>query len=279
MVLEWVHIESFLNHLLENERSAATLEKYRRDLRRFYAFLGPNRELEKTHILSWKQSLIQASYSISTINSMLTAVNGLLSFLEQYQYRVRLLKRQRAAFCDLERELSREEYIRLVQTARRQRKRSLALMLETICSTGIRVSELEFITVRAVKDGRADLMLKGKWRRILLPEPLIKKLLSYIRERRLFSGVIFRNRWGKPISRFQIWTEMKQLCQDAKVNPQKVFPHNLRHLFARTFYAIKQDLARLADVLGHSSVETTRLYIITTGREHLSQLNHMRLIT
>ena len=271
-------IEDYLRRLAEDERGAATIDKYRRDLLRFYEFLPPDKAVDKAVVLSWKELLVARNYASSSVNVMLASVNGLLTFAGRPEWRAKFLKRQRAAFCDERRELRRAEYEKLVATARREKKTRLTLMMETICSTGIRVSELAFVTVEAVRAGRAELMLKGKCRRILFPAALVRKLSRYAAERRIARGPIFTDKSGSPVSRHRVWYEMKKLGARAGVAASKVFPHNLRHLFARTFYALERDLSKLADLLGHSSVETTRLYIITAGVEHLRQLDKMKLV-
>ena len=271
-------IEDYLRRLAEDERGAATIDKYRRDLLRFYEFLPPDKAVDKAVVLSWKEQLVARKYASSSVNVMLASVNGLLTFAGRPEWRAKFLKRQRAAFCDERRELRRAEYEKLVATARREKKTRLTLMMETICSTGIRVSELAFVTVEAVRAGRAELMLKGKCRRILFPAALVRKLTRYAAERRIARGPIFTDKTGSPVSRHRVWYEMKKLGARAGVAASKVFPHNLRHLFARTYYALERDLSKLADLLGHSSVETTRLYIITAGVEHLRQLDKMKLV-
>lgn len=271
-------IENYLRRLAEDERGAATIDKYRRDLLRFYEFLPPDKAVDKAVVLSWKEQLVARKYASSSVNVMLASVNGLLTFAGRPEWRAKFLKRQRAAFCDERRELRRAEYEKLVETARREKKTRLTLMMETICSTGIRVSELAFVTVEAVRAGRAELMLKGKCRRILFPAALVRKLSRYAAERRIARGPIFTDKTGSPVSRHRVWYEMKKLGARAGVAASKVFPHNLRHLFARTYYALERDLSKLADLLGHSSVETTRLYIITAGVEHLRQLDKMKLV-
>lgn len=271
-------IEDYLRRLAEDERGAATIDKYRRDLLRFYEFLPPDKAVDKAVVLSWKEQLVARKYASSSVNVMLASVNGLLTFAGRPEWRAKFLKRQRAAFCDERRELRRAEYEKLVETARREKKTRLTLMMETICSTGIRVSELAFVTVEAVRAGRAELMLKGKCRRILFPAALVRKLSRYAAERRIARGPIFTDKSGSPVSRHRVWYEMKKLGARAGVAASKVFPHNLRHLFARTYYALERDLSKLADLLGHSSVETTRLYIITAGVEHLRQLDKMKLV-
>lgn len=278
MVITKQMIGDYIRRLAEDEREKTTIEKYRRDLLRFYDFLNDGKFLDKNAVLSWKEHLIERKYASSSVNVMLSSVNGLLSFIGRPDLRAKFLKRQRTAFRDERRELGRAEYIRLVKTAKKENRVRLMLVIETICSTGIRVSELASVTVEAVRAGGAELMLKGKCRRILFPAALVKKLLRYAVERRVKSGPIFTNKNGNPISRHRVWYEMKKLGERAGVAASKVFPHNLRHLFARTFYELGRDLSKLADLLGHSSVETTRIYITTCGGEHLRQLNKMKLV-
>ena len=210
---------------------------------------------------------------------MLAAVNRFLDFMGWGAYRVKFLKLQRRLFRDARRELSRAEYARLLDTAQRQGRARLALLMETICATGIRVSELQYITLEAVRLGRAEIALKGKIRTILLPGKLCRKLRKYARAEKIASGELFLTRSGTPIHRRQVWAEMKRLCAKAGVEPGKVFPHNLRHLFATAFYQHCKDLARLADVLGHTSVDTTRVYLLTTGGEHRQALERLGLVT
>ena len=213
-----------------------------------------------------------------SVNSMIASLNSLFSFLGWYELRVKSLKVQQQVFCPEEKELTKAEYERLCRTAERKQNERLYLILQTICGTGIRVSELQFITVEAVRKGEATVSLKGKTRSIFIVRDLQKKLLRYISEQKIATGTIFVTRTGKPISRTNIWREMKSLCIEAEVNPEKVFPHNLRHLFARVFYGIEKDIAKLADILGHSSINTTRIYIISTGTEHRQRMERMRLI-
>ena len=209
---------------------------------------------------------------------MLASLNSLFSFLNWMDCRVKSIKLQRQIYCPEEKELTKAEYMRLVNTAKQKGNERLNLILQTICGTGIRVSELQYITVEAVKNGEAVVSLKGKTRTVFLVKELKKKLLRYTAEQNISSGSVFITRTGKPISRTNIWREMKGLCEQADVNPQKVFPHNLRHLFARVFYGIEKDIAKLADILGHSSINTTRIYIISTGNEHRRRMENMRLI-
>lgn len=278
MIVTKQMIGDYIRRLAENEREKATIEKYRRDLLRFYDFLDEGKTLDKSAVLSWKEQLIGRRYASSSVNVMLSSVNGFLSFIGRADLRAKFLKRQRTAFRDERRELGRAEYLRLVETAKKENKTRLMLVLETICSTGIRVSELAAVTVESARAGRAELMLKGKCRRILFPAALVKKLLRYAANLGVRRGPVFTDKKGKPLSRHRVWREMKKLGELAGVAASKVFPHNLRHLFARTFYEIGKDLSKLADILGHSSVETTRIYIATCGSEHQRQLNKMKLV-
>lgn len=264
-------------YLRGEERSAATVSKYLHDVGAFTAWLG-EREITKEACTQWKSELIRRGYAPVSINAALCAVNSLLRFMGREDCRVKLLKIQRRVFREQGRELRRDEYKRLVETAHALGRERLALLLETICATGIRVSEVRYITAEAVRQGRADIALKGKIRTILLPGKLCRKLNKYAGKQKIASGEIFITGSGKPISRTQIWAEMKSICEKAGVEPAKVFPHNLRHLFARVFYRACRDIVRLADVLGHSSVETTRIYLISTGEEHARELERLRLV-
>ena len=269
-------LAAFARQLGEEERSPATLEKYLREVRQFAAFLG-GREVTRDLAAAWREEL-SARQSPATVNGKLTALDRLLAFLGWEDCRVKALRLQRRMFRPAEQELSREEYGRLVATAREQGRERLGLLLETICATGIRVSEVAYITVEAAEKGRTDVSLKGKIRTILLPNQLCRKLLKYARRKKIVSGEIFLTRNGTGLSRKQIWAEMKKLCQAAGVGPEKVFPHNLRHLFARSFDRACRDVVKLAVVLGHSSVETTRIYLLTTGEEHAREMERLRLI-
>ena len=269
-------IERFRNYLREEEKSENTLEKYVRDVTAFSAFCDGT--ITKDTVIAYKQSLIDGGYAVRSINSMLASINSLFSFLGWYELRVKSLKVQQQVFCPEEKELTKAEYERLCRTAERKQNQRLCLILQTICGTGIRVSELQFITVEAVRKGEATVSLKGKTRSVFIVRDLQKKLLRYISEQKITTGSVFVTRTGKPLSRTNIWREMKNLCLEAEVNPEKVFPHNLRHLFARVFYGIEKDIAKLADILGHSSINTTRIYIISTGTEHRQRMERMRLI-
>ena len=267
----------FQQHLAGEEREQSTIEKYMREVRSFQTWLT-GRPVTTKIVASWKNHLRTEGYKPETINSKLSALNKFFSFMGWSECRMKYLKIQRKLFRGTERELTKAEYIRLLETANSGGKVRLALLIETICATGIRVSEVKYITEEAIQTGRADIALKGKIRTILLPGKLCRKLQKYARKQKITSGEIFLTRSGKGISRRQIWAEMKALCKKANVAPSKVFPHNLRHLFARTFYRACRDVAKLADVLGHSSVETTRIYLISTGVEHARQLERLGLI-
>ena len=269
-------IEKFRNYLREEEKSENTMEKYIRDVTAFSAFCDGT--ITKDTVIAYNQNLIDSGYAVRSINSMLASINSLFSFLGWYELRVKSLKVQQQVFCPEEKELTKAEYERLCRTAERKQNQRLCLILQTICGTGIRVSELQFITVETVCKGEATVSLKGKTRSIFIVRDLQKKLLRYISEQHNMTGAIFITRTGKPMSRTNIWREMKSLCIEAEVNPEKVFPHNLRHLFARVFYGIEKDIAKLADILGHSSINTTRIYIISTGTEHRQRMERMRLI-
>ena len=270
-------LAAFARQLGEEERSPATLEKYLREVRQFAAFLG-GREVTRELAAAWREEL-SARQSPATVNGKLTALDRLLAFLGWEDCRVKHLRVQRQLFRDSARELSREEYARLVETARRLGRGRLSLLMETICATGIRVSEVRYITAEAVREGRTEIALKGKIRTILLPGKLCRKLEKYARQKKITSGELFLTRSGRPMSRKQIWAEMKGVCRAAGVAPSKVFPHNLRHLFARCFYRVSRDVAKLADVLGHSSIETTRIYLLTSGAEHQRQLDRLGLVS
>ncbi len=271
-----VHIEKYAEYLRERERTEGTIQKYIRDVSALYCTLE-NGAVTKEQILAWKGH-IAARYAPGTVNGMLIAVNGFLEFCGWRDLKVRCLKVQRSLFCRQERELSKSEYLRLCRAAREQKNERLFLILQTIGATGIRVSELPFITVEALKSGRGTVLGKGKLRTVLLPEKLCRILLAYCRRQKKTAGPVFTTRSGKPVDRSNIFRDMKALCGQADVSPEKVFPHNLRHLFARTYYAAEKDLSRLADILGHASVETTRIYTIESGAVHTRQLNQMSLL-
>ena len=276
-ILTEKQIAKFAAYLKREEKSENTIEKYIRDVRTFAASIGET-EITKETVIAYKNKLISDNYAVRSINSMLASLNGLFSFLGWGDLKVKSIKLQRQIYCPEEKELTKAEYIRLVSAAKQKGNERLNLLIQTICGTGIRVSELQYITVEAVKCGEAVVSLKGKTRSVFIVRELQKKLLCYATEQKITTGAIFITRSGKPMSRTNIWREMKSLCEQAGVNPQKVFPHNLRHLFARTFYGIEKDIAKLADILGHSSINTTRIYIITTGNEHRQRMENMCLI-
>ena len=270
-------IEAYCLSLLADERSAGTISKYHRDLTAFSLWLD-GRAVTKETAAGWKSHLSHRGYAPCTVNSMLAAVNGFCRFMA-WHIKVKFLKIQRQLFRDPAREMTREEYTRLLTTARETGQERLALIMETLCATGIRISELRYITVEAAKDGRATIALKGKIRTILLPTKLYRKLIKYAKKEKIASGAIFRTKSGTPISRRQVWYELERLCQAAGVEPTKVFPHNFRHLFATTFYKACKDIARLADVLGHSNIETTRIYLAVSGEEQTRQLDRLGLVS
>ena len=271
-------ITAFERYLRTEERSSGTIEKYLRDVRAFAVWLN-GRIVTKETAAGWKEHLLDRHYAPVTINSMLAAINAFFRFVGWEDCRVKFLKIQRRMFWEASRELSREEYDRLLSTAHTLGRDRLALLMETICASGIRVSEVRYITVEAARQGQTEIALKGKIRTILLPDKLCRKLLKYARHKKIASGEIFRTESGKSLGRRQIWAEMKQLCKYAGVAPSKVFPHNLRHLFATTFYRACRDISRLADVLGHSSIETTRIYLLTTGSEQVKQMDQLGLVS
>ena len=276
-ILTDAHLEQFKQHLITNEKAAHTVEKYVRDVRAFAAFLD-GRAVTKDLAVAFKQMLLEAGYAPASVNSMLASLGSLFAFLGWHGCKVKAIKRQRQIFCSEDKELTKAEYIRLLNAAKQNKNDRLNLILQTICGTGIRVSELQFITVEAAQAGQATVRCKGKTRTVFLVKELKKKLLRYAKERRIATGPVFITRSGKPISRTNIWREMKALCEAANVDPKKVFPHNLRHLFARTFYALEKDIAKLADILGHSSIDTKRIYIVSTGSEHRRKMENMRLV-
>lgn len=262
--------------LKRDEKSVATVKKYMREVCLLAEFAA-GRQIEKDVILKYKNRLPNY-YKASSANCILAAVNSFLRFAGWCDCIVKQFKVQKQTFRPEEKELTKAEYLRLVKTAEKRKNLRLSLIIQTVCSCGIRVSELKYITVEAVKSGEANVRCKGKSRKIFIVTALRQKLLKYCREKGIKSGAIFITSSGKAMDRSNIWREMKSLCHQAEVNPNKVFPHNLRHLFARTFYGIEKDIAKLADILGHSNINTTRIYILTTGAEHRRKMENMRLI-
>ena len=270
-------IAAYAKNLRAEDRAAATVEKYSRDITAFAGWLA-ERMVTKELVSQWKNQLLAEGLSPATVNAKISALNGLFSFLGWRECRIKFLRVQRRTFREQSRELTRGEYQRLLDAAAGLGRERLALLMETICATGIRVSEVQYITVEAARDGQAVIHLKGKIRTILLSRKLCIKLLKYARKTKTTTGEIFLTKSGNSLSRKQIWQEMKSLCAWAGVEPSKVFPHNLRHLFATIFYQVSRDLVKLADMLGHSSVETTRIYLMTSVSEHAKYLEKLRLV-
>lgn len=270
-------IAAFGLYLRGEDHALDTIKKYLRDLKALSVWLA-GRPVTKELGTAWREHLLTTGHEPVTVNSMLAALNRYVGHCGQ-NWKVKFLKIQRRVFRDAARELDRGEYEKLVETARADGQERLALLMEAICSTGIRVSEVKYLTVAAARRGRAEISLKGKVRVIMLTNKLCRKLLKYTKKQKIASGEIFVTRSGRTLSRRQIWGEMKRLCEKAGVPPEKVYPHNLRHLFARTFYRACRDIVKLADVLGHSNIETTRIYLITTGAEHLKQMDKLGLVS
>lgn len=267
-------IETYKKYLTEEEKSQATIDKYIRDITVFCKWIN-ERSIEKKTVLEYKEMLISA-YVPRSVNSILSSLNSLFDYLGWYDCKVKTLKIQKQIFSDKGKELTKSEYMRLLQAAKNNKR--LYYLMQTICSTGIRVSELKYITFDAVKIGQANIHCKGKMRTVILPKQLCKILKQYINERNIKNGAVFVTKTGKPLDRSNIWSDMKKLCDSAGVARSKVFPHNLRHLFARTFYSLQKDIVRLADILGHSSVNTTRIYTMESGDIHRRQIEQMRLL-
>lgn len=275
--LSQADLTAYAAYLRSEEKASSTIANYLRDVQAFRLWLD-GRAITKELVAEWKEHLLASSLAPATVNAKLSAVSSLLGFLGLADCRVKAVKIQRCVFRDASRELTKDEYLRLLNTAKRQGRDRLVLLMETICATGVRVSEVRHITVEILQDMRADISLKGKVRRVLLPQKLCRKLLEYAKKKKITSGEIFRTRSGKPMSRGQIWHEMKSICEAAGVASSKVFPHNLRHLFATVFYKTCRDIVKLADLLGHSSINTTRIYLMTTGAEHARQIEELGLL-
>ena len=269
-------ISDYKNYLINEEKSSVTIEKYVRDVLAFYDWIQ-DKELTKIAVLEYKATLIE-NYAPASVNSILSSLNSFFDYNEWYDLKVKNLKVQKQMFCKSETELTKAEYERLLRAAKDKRNERLYLVMQTICSTGIRVSEIKYITKEAVMNGQAQVKLKGKIRTVFIPKELCKILKKYIAEQKIESGPVFVTRTGKPLDRHSIWKSMKELCEMATVSKEKVFPHNLRHLFARTYYSIQKDIVRLADILGHSSVNTTRVYTIENGEVHRKQLQRLGLV-
>ena len=269
-------IEKFKNFLINEEKASATLEKYMRDVKAFSEWtLGS--ELDKRKVLDYKEYLI-GKFAPASVNSVLSSLNSFFEFNHWYEMKVKMLKIQKQIFAQKDKELSKAEYERLLDAANAKGNQRLSLLIQTICSSGIRVSELQYITVEAVKIRKATINCKGKMRIVILPKELCRMLTEYAKTQNITSGSVFITKTGKPLDRSTIWKMMKALCESARVSKHKVFPHNLRHLFARTFYTLQKDIVRLADILGHSSVNTTRIYTMETGEIHRRQIQKLGLL-
>lgn len=269
------NVKEFENYLIKEEKSMATVEKYLRDVRAFFVF-AREQEMSKKLTIEYKKHLESKQYAVRSINSMLASINSFLHFMNWDDCRVKAIKLQRQIYCAEDKELTKSEYLRLLKASDSQPK--LKLIMQTICGTGIRVSELKYFTVEAVRSGEVNVYCKSKMRTILIPGKLRKRLLVYSKRNGIVSGTIFIGRNGNPVDRSFIWRKMKKLCERADVKASKVFPHNLRKLFARTFYQMEKDVAKLADILGHGSIETTRIYIMSTGVEHRRKVEKLGLI-
>jgi site-specific recombinase XerD len=271
-------VAAYKTYLKKNEKSKATIEKYIRDVRRLKDYAKGN-EITKELMIAYKEKLyVEDDYKISSVNSYLEAANRFLEYAGWYEARVKTYRVQQESFCSEERHLDKEEYKRLLKEAKKQGRKRLYLMLETMASTGMRVSELRFVTVKAVRSGIVEIQNKGKIRKVLLTKQLQKQLLCYIHEEHRESGALFLTKSGNPVNRSNIWREMKKLCQGADVESEKVFPHNLRKLFASSLYHLQKDIAKVADILGHSSIETTRRYIRETSKEYRKSLEKLELV-
>lgn len=274
-IIDSTRISDYAAFLLREEKSEATYGKYLRDIRKFASFLA-GCPVTKEIVVAWKKRLTEQGYAVRSINSMLAAVNSLLDFLGWSECRVKNIRLQHQTYCAEEKELTKAEYLRLLEASGKNEQ--LNLVLQTICATGIRVSELRYFTVEAVRCGEITVSCKNKTRTILVPGKLRKLLIRYAKQRQIASGAIFVGKSGRPLDRSRIWRQMKQLCREAGVKASKVFPHNLRKLFARTFYQVQKDIAKLADLLGHSSINTTRIYIMSTTKEHRRQIEGLGLV-
>ncbi len=275
--LEIKQLHDYEIYLKNEERSKATIQKYIRDIKQFYQFLKGDLTVTKEKVMEFKAYLGE-NYKTNSANSMLASVNGFLMWGGLGGLRVKCFKTQRQIFSDRSRELTLKEYEGLVKAAREMGKERLEMVLQTIGGTGIRISELSTITVEAVRQGQVSVTGKGKQRIVFLTPKLRKYLLKYCKQHKIHQGVVFITKGGKPVDRSNIWKEMKKICREARVDPTKVFPHNLRHLFARTCYKKKKDIVYLADILGHSNIETTRIYTISSGSEHKKMLSSLGLV-
>ncbi len=269
-------IYEFEKYLEEQEKSRATCEKYIRDIKHFADWLG-GMPVEKLTLLKYKEHITD-NLAPSSVNSVISSLNSFFKFNNWHFLKIKPLKIQRQIFLSESKELTKSEYIRLISAAKTKGNMRAYMLMQTICSTGIRISELPYITVKAAKQGKATVNLKGKMRVIIIPDQLCKQLIKYAKKQKIKSGSIFVTKSGKPLDRSNVWRVMKKLCNAARVDKSKVFPHNLRHLFARTFYQIQKDIVRLADILGHSNINTTRIYTMETGRIHRQKIQELGLL-
>ena len=270
------HMDDFKKYLYEEEKSSNTVEKYLRDVR-FFAVWSEDKSIEKTDVLKYKKYLCE-KYAPKSVNSMLSSINAFFGFLGWYELKVKTLKIQRQIFLDKEKELTKSEYERLLHSAKSKNNERLYLLMQTLGSTGIRISELKYITVEAVRSQSVSIHSKGKLRTVFLPVQLCRMLKKFAKKNNIDTGTVFITKKGKPLDRTSIWKMMKYLCEDANVSKSKVFPHNFRHLFARTFYSLEKDIVRLADLLGHSNVETTRIYTMESGDVHIKLIQKLGLL-
>lgn len=269
-----VKIEKFKQHLIKEEKSELTVKKYIADISEFFSWIG-DRKISKELVIEYKNYLIN-SFAPASVNSKISALNSFFDFLGLANFKVKAIKIQRKIFASKDRELTKDEYYRLLAAAKTNKR--LYYIMQTICSCGIRVSELKYVTVQAIKARQATISCKGKMRTIMLPNKLCRMLLEYANKESIKNGAVFVSRNGNPIDRSNIWRDMNKLCEKAKVDKNKVFPHNLRHLFARCYYSVQKDIVRLADILGHSNINTTRIYTIESGETHLRQLQSLGLL-
>ena len=269
-------IQNFKEFLMNEEKAVATIEKYIHDVLAFVIWMA-GAEVTKVAVLKYKQELTE-KYAPASVNSMLSSLNAFFSYNEWYDCKVKTLKIQKQIFASKDKELTKTEYEKLIIAAKQKNNQRLYFLMQTICSTGIRVSELRFITVESVIKGQAYINCKGKMRVVILTNQLCKMLKGYIRENKIISGSVFVTKTGKPLDRSNIWSDLKKLCESAGVDKSKVFPHNFRHLFARTYYTLQKDIVRLADILGHSNVNTTRIYTMESGEIHRRQIQKLGLL-
>lgn len=269
-------ISDFKQHLIEEEKAIATIEKYIRDINFFVKWIA-GEELTKMTILKYKEYLIK-NYAPASANSMLSSLNSFFEYNEWHNLKVKMVKIQRRIFTEKSRELTKSEYVRLLDVANKRKNKALYYLMQTICASGIRVSELKYITVEALREKQAIIKCKGKMRVVILPDKLCKMLFRYSKDKKITSGSVFVSKKGKPLDRSSIWKMMKSICESAGVERDKVFPHNLRHLFARIYYSMQKDIVRLADILGHSSINTTRIYTMEAGEIHRMQIQNLGLL-